>query len=289
MKTFLLGVGAQKAGTTWLHDYLNAHPNIDMGMMKEFHCFNQLALQGGTLKPSSLVKSLWMRLYRSLPRSFVSKQKSARYGFVLAPETYFSYFGDLAARGPDVQVVGDITPAYAGLSQAMLEHIKQSLQGQGLQVRVVFIMRDPVERVISAVRMRRRNRVQRLLGLNAGAERDELMRGYRRKECEERTRYEITIEQLEKTFGPENVLYLFYEELFTEASMARLAGFLGVSLTGADFSKQINVSRNDTVIGDTDRAVIFDYYRSTYAFIAERFGPQRIAALWPNYRYYSRQ
>ena len=39
-RTFLLGVGAQKAGTTWLHKYLTASPQMVRGYRKEYHVFD---------------------------------------------------------------------------------------------------------------------------------------------------------------------------------------------------------------------------------------------------------
>lgn len=50
-KTFLLGVGAQKAGTTWLYDYLNDHPQTDMGLYKEYHLFDNLHVPSPTPRP----------------------------------------------------------------------------------------------------------------------------------------------------------------------------------------------------------------------------------------------
>jgi hypothetical protein len=38
-RTFLLGVGAQKAGTSWLYRYLKSHPEIFMSPIKEMHFF----------------------------------------------------------------------------------------------------------------------------------------------------------------------------------------------------------------------------------------------------------
>ena len=35
-KTFLLGLGAQKAGTSWLWRYLKSHPQAALGPLKEF-------------------------------------------------------------------------------------------------------------------------------------------------------------------------------------------------------------------------------------------------------------
>ena len=39
-KTFLLGVGAQKAGTTWVYRYLRSHPACAMGPIKEYAVFD---------------------------------------------------------------------------------------------------------------------------------------------------------------------------------------------------------------------------------------------------------
>ena len=44
-RTFLLGVGAMKAGTTWLHDYLAASPQCEPGVRKEYHVFDSLDLE----------------------------------------------------------------------------------------------------------------------------------------------------------------------------------------------------------------------------------------------------
>ena len=37
-----IGIGAQKAGTTWLHRNLQAHPGIWMPKEKEIHCFDEI-------------------------------------------------------------------------------------------------------------------------------------------------------------------------------------------------------------------------------------------------------
>ncbi|NIJ43343.1 hypothetical protein FHS78_003657 [Parvibaculum indicum] len=40
-KCFILGVGAQKAGTSWLHDYLERRPEVFMpSPWKELHYFD---------------------------------------------------------------------------------------------------------------------------------------------------------------------------------------------------------------------------------------------------------
>lgn len=39
---FLLGVGAQKAGTTLLYDYIKNDPNSNLGILKEYHIWDAL-------------------------------------------------------------------------------------------------------------------------------------------------------------------------------------------------------------------------------------------------------
>ncbi|MCP4268493.1 MAG: glycosyltransferase [Candidatus Brocadiaceae bacterium] len=39
-KIYFMGIGAQKAGTTWLHNILNEHPNLYLPKQKELHFFN---------------------------------------------------------------------------------------------------------------------------------------------------------------------------------------------------------------------------------------------------------
>ena len=44
-KIFLLGVGAQKCGTTWLESELSGTSWFSNGGIKEFHVFNKLVAQ----------------------------------------------------------------------------------------------------------------------------------------------------------------------------------------------------------------------------------------------------
>jgi hypothetical protein len=41
-KLFLLDVCCQKGGSSWLYDYLQKHPQADMGFQKEYHILDGL-------------------------------------------------------------------------------------------------------------------------------------------------------------------------------------------------------------------------------------------------------
>ncbi len=60
---FLLGVGAQKAGTSWLHQQLHSRPDANFGFCKEYHIHDVLTVlkpiryrqqQGSLLRPHTL-------------------------------------------------------------------------------------------------------------------------------------------------------------------------------------------------------------------------------------------
>lgn len=156
MKTFLLGVGAQKAGTTWLHDYLSHSPQADLGFTKEYHVFDSLTLPGSTkfrkLITRQAIKDLEDPHSIGTPRPSVT-----RAAFLYDQEIYFDYFAGLLKRD-GIRLTGDITPSYSGLSEETLLRIRDGFAARGIAVKPVFLMRDPVDRLQSMVRMGFRER-----------------------------------------------------------------------------------------------------------------------------------
>ena len=101
MKTFVLGVGAQKAGTTWLWKLLCNSEFAQEGI-KEFHFLNTLEKKLGDSK--------------------IISQKSIRginltnpFNFDSCIRDYISFFNDILNNSSKYHT-GEITPAYAMLS-----------------------------------------------------------------------------------------------------------------------------------------------------------------------------
>lgn len=117
---FLLCVGAEKAGTTWLHSYFKLHPNYhDIG--KELN-----VLQRDDMVPT-----------------FVHHE-----GFKENIETYFDHI----AATPASKVTGDFTH-YEGSTENVFRLLKDGLERRGIEVVPVYIMRDPIRRAWSAWNM----------------------------------------------------------------------------------------------------------------------------------------
>ena len=150
--TFVLGVGCQKGGTAWLHRYLAASPQCDPGFRKEYHVWDALDLQ----EMAHFRARLGRRVRRAgtrLEKGRAADAEELRLATFLAdPEAYVDYFESLLRR-PGVRLTADITPSYAGLSAERFGMIRNSFERRGIRVAPLFSMREPTERIWSAVRM----------------------------------------------------------------------------------------------------------------------------------------
>lgn len=274
MKVFLLGVGAQKSGTTWLHDYLAASPEADFGFAKEYHIFDSLTLpQCANFRKR--IARIAIKELKGPAESWMVHGRVRRAAFLADPEMYFDYFAGLL-RQDGIRLTGDITPTYAGLSEETFRRIRDGFATRGIAVRPVFLMRDPVDRLQSMVRMSFRDR-------KVSPSYDQEIRMMRRRQTtpgeQLRSDYAHTIRALDSVFGTE-VFYEFYERLFSDASIRRLCDHLGIAWRAADFSIRKNVSRTENDLTPDDRQKFAHRYRRVYGFCGQRFGPGMIEMAW---------
>lgn len=118
MKKFLLCVGAEKAGTTWLHRYFRAHTEyIDLGKELNF-------IQRDDLVPD-------LEGYKEFRSNIFD---------------FFDYVANLNV------VTGDFTH-YEGSTENIFRLYKDEFEKRGIEVVPVYIMRDPIRRAWSAWNM----------------------------------------------------------------------------------------------------------------------------------------
>lgn len=290
-KTFLLGVGAQKGGTTWLYQYLKRHPQAAMGPIKELNVwgthFKPEMFSGGTETKLERLRDVIDRRIRMAkngnphlhPAKFLTLIDHVALEF--DPDRYVPYFDRLAA-GDGVRLVGDITPNYSGLEADQFREIRARIEGAGYALKVVFLMRDPVERAYSAMKMADRNAETQGKGKDPVPAhlrfREDAMRDW----CQIRTRYERTIPALEAAFEPDQLYFEFFESFFNDAQLARLTAFLGIDTVDGRFDHIANASPSKARPTDDDIAAIRAFYDETYRFAMDRFGADRIRGLWRN-------
>jgi hypothetical protein len=265
-RTFLLGLGAQKAGTTWLHRYLLRSPAFHPGSMKEYH--------------------VWDAIYRideggapAIEGGDTGLREDIRYAMISTPKLYFDHFAQLL--GNQAGFTADLTPAYAALPGQALARIKTGFESRNIAVKALFLMRDPVERCWSAARMYRRKGIA-VAGLDtAMPEADFLLSYCRTAHAQNRSRYDATINAVEQTFAPEQVFVGIYEEMFQPSILKQLSQFLGVDYEQEVALRQYNNSPKTSEIRLEVSIEVARAFASTLSFCRDRF--PRTQALWPSY------
>jgi hypothetical protein len=263
-KTFILGLGAQKCGTTWLYKYLSQSRNFTGGLWKEYHVWDVIDIP--LLSPQ-----------RVTPRFFMKKKKRLRYHMQTQPDTYFKYFDSLLNE--DRTITADITPEYSGLGQDALRKIKHGFEELRIRCKAVLLIRDPVERCRSAVRFNL-DRSNFEEGISKGNTEfcSALQEYYPSEHARIRTRYDMTIENMKAVFGPDEYYVGVYESMFQEDNLARLSDFLGVQKKAEFARTEVNKTRGYRESCGEVAIDIRDYYSDVYQFCFEEIPETR--ELW---------
>lgn len=272
--TFLLGVGCQKGGTAWMHRYLESSPQCDPGFRKEYHVWDGLDLPSGRI--------VRQRVETQAARESAGEDQLRRLRFYTDPDAYFDYFTGLLNADPTVRLTADITPAYALLSAERLAMVRDGFSSRGVRPAAVYLMRDPVERVWSAVRMDvRRKGIEK-----PGAAENRLKVMVDDDQYATRTRYDHTMDRIEAVFGLESVFYGFYEKLFERSTLGDLCDFLGIDFHEPDFSRQVNVSpKGDGDLAEETMRQVARRFAPVYEAVAKRFPAVDLPTLWPSMKY----
>lgn len=150
-----IGIGAQKAGTSWLFENLKAHPEVWFpAMMKEVHFFDRV--QRGSAPFAKALEKKLEKLKRKVRKSkslsdSVKEERIARFDRLFGPgwESPDEWYQSLFSDAPKDAVTGEITPSYCAMGEAGIRHMKNMYPN----VKLIFLIRDPVSRYNSQLRM----------------------------------------------------------------------------------------------------------------------------------------
>jgi len=130
-----LCVGVHKGGTTWLYQQLDAHPDFWMPPLKELHYLDQL---------SKVQRASSPRCRDERDRRFLESINSLSAKSYLDLEHYARLF-----EPKGTLLSGDISPNYSTLGNKLIRQIV----GYFPKLKVIFMARDPVERLWSHLSM----------------------------------------------------------------------------------------------------------------------------------------
>lgn len=280
-QTLFFGIGAEKSGTSWLHNFLSGHPDVHFPRyQKELHYWNagirekKIPWLLEKQMPQGPATSLWasvLRPGRNLRRIrknlFLQKWWKA---FTVPSPTHSIYCDVLFTGYRKEKVAGEITPAYARCKAETFAE----MAALAPDVRFIFIMRDPVSRLWSGCRHRLRIELGRE-NTTTQAVADRLLSSLAEPDIGPLylSSYHRTIRTLESAVPAERIAYFFYETLFQQSEIERLCDFLGISRRAADFDRRVNMK--DDASGEMPPEVAREAREAlapTYDFCRAKFG-----------------
>lgn len=273
--TYLFGVGATKAGTTWLFRYLAGHPDCHLRSVKELHYFDSLA--GGFDRQITVNSRKLARVTARIAQAPAAKRERLRaeqrdladWLAVLErrAEDLAAYRGYLEGGRQGQALVADITPSYAELAPEGLRRMAAVSDN----TRFVYLLRDPVSRFWSHVRMvasRMREGQSDFAGTC-----DKVLRRVLAGEPSEITKrsdYRGALGRMQAALDPARLLVMFQDHMMTAPGLARLCGFLGIAAHPADTSARVHEGAPLAMTAE-QKARIRAFLQPQYDFVANAF------------------
>lgn len=286
-KTFLYGIGATKAGTTWLARALRAHPQVKMPPIKETHYFDSIESQNSMWAMDQITRvRADNRASLAACKDEEEKNRLRRsisevdlwLGLIGSQRQHDKRYAELIMRntGKKHRLVADVTPAYSMLKRATYRRMSAL---NGGDTKFVMVLRDPVDRIWSNIGMTLG--LQNITGSRATKARkakiEEVLQGADDTPEMLRSDYARTLKRLYAVVPPEKVHVMFYEELFEEKTLTDLTAFLGLEGTLAGPQERVNAGTG-TKISEKERAALAHRLRTQYEDTLSRMG--RLPPRW---------
>lgn len=229
-------IGAQKAGTSWLHETLSSRPDIWVPPFKELHFFDhKFIAECRRWAPWHVRKGL---------KAARERHMSCK----AAPDAAYLDYLDLLARPPLLNAIWyryvfsrartdqkclDVTPEYCCIPEIGVDFFKRFLP----EAKLIFIVRDPVDRMASQLRMmaQRKNKGvlsdaawRALLDMPAVATRGD---------------YAANIPRWDERFSEDELLYLPFGQIRTSplSLLRKVEAHCGLSAAQyADFARKVH-------------------------------------------------
>lgn len=203
-KPNFLIIGAEKAGTTALYEYLRRHPQVCMSAIKEPNFFSTDVEpkedQAFLLNPEPSVISNPEGAFKHL-------------AYIRDPNLYRLLF----SKCGEVVAIGEASTSYLYSETAAL-----NIYNYNKEMKIVAILRNPLSRMISAYKME----------VGIGRIREPLPKAISLyPELLKRSLYSRQIKRYVDLFPSTNILVLIYEDFVkdNQTTLARLFSFLGVN------------------------------------------------------------
>lgn len=270
-KPTIIGIGAQKAGTTWLSQMLAQHPRVWTPPFKEVQFFSQRFVEEHRQwipwhfrRSRETIQSRWNSRGEAVPQGLTDYLDRVTADPMFTNDWYKQIFAP-APRGSQPM---DVTPEYSTLPDEGVEFVRDFLP----RARFIYIIRDPVDRAISQMKMhvmRKRKRNPQAAQDWAALLDDPAVWN--------RGDYAAYVPRWRKHFGDDRLLMLPFGQIAADpaALLARIEDFL--DLPHHDYAgahRKVFAAPDDIAAPPAIRAALEDRMQPQRDFLRDAFPPE---------------
>lgn len=277
-----LGIGAPRAGTTWVYEVLNRHPDVFMPPVKEVHYFDVIdpTVDRRSFRYRKHFRSRLGSTVAHFVPKLASRLESNRPNFeplwdiryFLGPMNDRWYQSLFEQSESSTKICGEISPSYSLLSKPM---IRRTLS-LNPDMKFIYIIRDPIERAWShalKALVKDSNRVFE------SVRESEYLNFYSSPELLRTSEYASNIQRYLDEVDSSQLLVLFFDDIQHRPKelLGQLCGFLGCNVPKA-LEENVSTKINSSAQG---RRVPQAHVR----FLSRLFVPelQKLAELYPTW------
>ena len=272
-----------------MSDYLLGHPEVATPVWKEQNYW-QVVAEGGS--PGRILEvrrrqrqAMWpfFAALRDIGWTTAAKRnKGAGLALKAADNAGWPHKGYadaifLGKSADRFKSAGEISPSYALLSAETYAEMARLSDAP----RFVFLMRDPVNRIVSGIRHALNKKYpDGSFGQQAF---DAMVADVLAKNdahiAVQMSRYDLTITALESVVPADQIGYFFFETFFDQDEVNRLCRFLSISEHPAELDKVVHRGKGKkTELRDEDRVRLATYLAPCYTALRAKFGADLPAA-----------
>jgi hypothetical protein len=276
-KTFFLGMGQGKAGSTWLYQYLVSHPRVKGGCLKEMHTL-------ASPEYFSIAKSvIHMPWYKFEGRTWLREQYTKAW-YRVNWDRYFDHFEDCLSTG--AQVTGEISPSNQFITADVLQRVKGEFEARNIRTVPIFVMRDPIDRLYSNARYISMRSKDSRYKTDIGNDYEKIFESLLNDTGERKyANYKQTLENLDNVFEGRDISVNFFENLFNKESISSICQILNLKYYPAGFAKKVGASPKGDGLSHATIVNAVQHFKSEYEGVAEYFGWESVNKFWPFSKY----